>query len=434
VEGPGPAPAPPTLVAEPQDQTLVTAETASLSVAASGGAPLRHQWYFNDVTSPLANATNAALLLTNLQPSQAGGYFVIVANSQGAVTSRVATVTVNLPVFTSPGLVVDDTWEDGDRGSGNPSISTNNSLWFASSSSSLSASVGSLLGTPDPNTSRLWVGYFAEDPAAPVDIAVGDAVRATLVFTPNNVAPQNTGSLRFGLFNYSGGMRLAADDFGTGSTGNGVNVRGYALTLNFGESFGDNTPMELLLRNNLASADLMGNAGDYLSLGAGAAGSLNLPAFASGTEYVLEFTVKRTLTCSMDITARISGGSLDLSHAQTDGTYAYRRFDSFAIRANRTTDSAERLNVARFKIEVIRPPATAPSFTEVIRLANGNARVTFAGPASQPYRLWASTDVARKPVATAWTLLSSATFAGTPVVFTDETAANPRRFYVISSP
>jgi hypothetical protein len=67
-------------------------------------------------------------------------------------------------------------------------------------------------------------------------------------------------------------------------------------------------------------------------------------------------------------------------------------------------------------------------------LANGNARVTFAGPASQPYRLWASTDVARKPVATAWTLLSSATFAGTPVVFTDETAANPRRFYVISSP
>ena len=139
VEGPSPLPPPPSLVVEPQDRTLTVAETASLGVAASGGAPLQYQWYFNDVNTPVANASNASLLLTNIQTNQAGGYFVIVSNDQGVATSKVAMVTVNLPVFTSPGVVVDDIWEDGDRGSGNPVVSTNNSLWFASSATSLSA-------------------------------------------------------------------------------------------------------------------------------------------------------------------------------------------------------------------------------------------------------------------------------------------------------
>ncbi|MBI4324817.1 MAG: immunoglobulin domain-containing protein [Chloroflexi bacterium] len=434
VEGPGPLPPPPSLVVEPQDRTVSVAETASLSVAASGGAPLQYQWYFNDVNTPVADATTAALLLTNIQTNQAGGYFVIVSNDQGAATSRVAMVTVDLPVFTSPGPVVDDIWEDGDRGIGNPAISTNNSLWYASSATSLSASVGSMIGVPAPDTSRLWVGYFTEDPAAPVDIAVGNALKATLMFTPSNVAAQNTGSIRLGLLNYTWGTRLFADDFGTGSTGNGINVRGYMLTLNFGDSFGDNTPLEIHVRNNLGSADLMGNSGDYLSLGAGAGGSLNAPAFAGGTEYTLEFTVRRTAESAVDIMARVTGGGVDVSHTVTDSTYVYRRLDTFALRANRTTDSAEQFDIARFKVEVLPALTTPISFSEVTRSVDGSVSLTFNGSSGQNYRLWASADVTLQPVTTAWTLLSSGTFSDTPVVFTDPAAANSRRFYVLSSP
>jgi hypothetical protein len=54
---------------------------------------LSYQWYFNTNT-PLANATNASLILTNLQTTNAGTYSVIVTNTAGSATSLFATLTV----------------------------------------------------------------------------------------------------------------------------------------------------------------------------------------------------------------------------------------------------------------------------------------------------------------------------------------------------
>ena len=121
-------------------------------------------------------------------------------------------------------------------------------------------------------------------------------------------------------------------------------------------------------------------------------------------------------------------------HTVTDSTYVYRRLDSFAIRANRTTDSAEQLDITRFKVEVLPALTTPISFSEVTRSVDGSVSLTFTGPSGQDYRLWASADLALQPVTTAWTLLSGGTFSDTPVVFTDLAAAHPRRFYVLSSP
>ncbi len=84
---------PPTITAQPTNQTVYVGNTASFSVAASGTPPLNYQWNFN--TTNLMGATNATLTLTNVQPNQAGDYAVLVANSIDSVLSSNAVLTVN---------------------------------------------------------------------------------------------------------------------------------------------------------------------------------------------------------------------------------------------------------------------------------------------------------------------------------------------------
>jgi uncharacterized repeat protein (TIGR03803 family) len=56
------------------------------------GAHLNYQWYFEGAV--LTNATNATLTLNDPQPAQSGGYFVVVTNFTGSVTSSVSYVTI----------------------------------------------------------------------------------------------------------------------------------------------------------------------------------------------------------------------------------------------------------------------------------------------------------------------------------------------------
>ena len=86
----------PIITSPPQSVTNNFGATATFSVTATGAPPLAYQWLFNSA-NPLANATNADLMLTNLQPLNAGGYSVIITNLEGAVTSVVATLTVLTP-------------------------------------------------------------------------------------------------------------------------------------------------------------------------------------------------------------------------------------------------------------------------------------------------------------------------------------------------
>jgi hypothetical protein len=87
--------APPFITTQPQNQTAVAGQNASFSVAAIGLGTLSYQWGFNGTT--LTGATNSALTSTNVQPTNAGSYTVVVSNYEGSVTSVVATLTVNVP-------------------------------------------------------------------------------------------------------------------------------------------------------------------------------------------------------------------------------------------------------------------------------------------------------------------------------------------------
>src|SRR5438093_1217060 len=72
---------PPVITVQPSDTNAPIGGTASFTVAASSGTTLSYQWYFN--SNILNAATASTYTLTNVQPTNAGGYYVAVQNADG---------------------------------------------------------------------------------------------------------------------------------------------------------------------------------------------------------------------------------------------------------------------------------------------------------------------------------------------------------------
>jgi len=83
---------PPTITAQPTNQTVQAGGIATFSVGASGTPPLSYQWSFN--TTNIVNATNATLTLNNVQWTNAGNYSVLVTNAYGSTNSFNAALSV----------------------------------------------------------------------------------------------------------------------------------------------------------------------------------------------------------------------------------------------------------------------------------------------------------------------------------------------------
>jgi alpha-tubulin suppressor-like RCC1 family protein len=85
---------PPTITAQPTNQTVTVGYTANFSVTATGSLPLYYQWSFSG--TDIIGATNAFLVLTNVQIGQAGNYKVQVTNLFGSANSAAAVLLVGL--------------------------------------------------------------------------------------------------------------------------------------------------------------------------------------------------------------------------------------------------------------------------------------------------------------------------------------------------
>jgi glucose/arabinose dehydrogenase/alpha-tubulin suppressor-like RCC1 family protein/sugar lactone lactonase YvrE len=85
----------PWITEQPTNRTAVPGDDISFTVAAISAEPLTYQWLFNGVA--LEGATNAILLLTDVQNTNAGSYTVRVANSVTVAQSAPVTLTILSP-------------------------------------------------------------------------------------------------------------------------------------------------------------------------------------------------------------------------------------------------------------------------------------------------------------------------------------------------
>jgi hypothetical protein len=71
--------------------------TATFSVVATGTPPPTYQWRAGYLSGDIPGATNATLVLTNVQVSMTGNIRVIVTNPAGSTPSDIALLTVVAP-------------------------------------------------------------------------------------------------------------------------------------------------------------------------------------------------------------------------------------------------------------------------------------------------------------------------------------------------
>jgi hypothetical protein len=112
----------PRIVTQPSKQSVsLGAKVTDVVSASTIAPPLSYQWHFNN--SEIAAATNATLILTNVQVADAGEYSVVVADTSGSVTSQVVrldvdptfTVITAGPLVTNVGNSVGVAWGDYDN-------------------------------------------------------------------------------------------------------------------------------------------------------------------------------------------------------------------------------------------------------------------------------------------------------------------------------
>ena len=177
----------------------------------------------------------------------------------------------------------------------------------------------------------------------------------------------------------------------------------------------------------------MSSTGDFLSLGSGPAGLSNAPAFSDATAYTLTLTVARLAATQTEIIGQFTGGQLtNLNFLTTDSTFFTHRFSGFAIRPNRTTDSATDFNMAEFKVEVVAAPApiTPFSITAMNFSAPNSFSLTWASVPGKFYYV-ESTPTLNPP---AWITNATVTAAGSSTSWTNSSASASAGFYRILAP
>jgi hypothetical protein len=103
-------PTPPSFSAQPTNQIVPLGTNVTITAGVRGSRPLTFQWRFNGADLP--GATNAALALSNVQPTQVGLYSVAVANAYGSATSDAMLLLVTPPISSLTVPALDTGWYD----------------------------------------------------------------------------------------------------------------------------------------------------------------------------------------------------------------------------------------------------------------------------------------------------------------------------------
>jgi len=101
----------PIIATQPQSQVSYVGGTVTFTVVAVSGFAMTNQWFKG--ANPMSGQTNSTLVLTNLAPSDAVNYSVVVGNVNGTTNSAVAVLTVNTPENLEWTGVGGATWDTG---------------------------------------------------------------------------------------------------------------------------------------------------------------------------------------------------------------------------------------------------------------------------------------------------------------------------------
>src|SRR5579872_5196995 len=96
----------PTISLEPVNVTVISGQSASFTVAATGTGTLSYQW--KKVGGANVGTNSPTFTINPTAPSDAGSYMVVVTDSTGSTNSSNATLTVNVPatINTPPSNVI----------------------------------------------------------------------------------------------------------------------------------------------------------------------------------------------------------------------------------------------------------------------------------------------------------------------------------------
>jgi alpha-tubulin suppressor-like RCC1 family protein len=211
----------PFITREPATGFAYSGATALLSIGVAGAPPLSYQWKFNG--TDLAGATNALLILTNVQTTRSSVYSVEVGNSFGTASSDDATLTVG----NSAPIIVDQPAGQAAALGGNAAFAM--------------AATGSL-----PVLGYQWQFNGS---------SIAGAIQATLSLT--NVTALNVGNYRVEISNAFGitissnaplNLRPLNDIFA-----NRITITGSSNTVTGSNEFATNEPGEPDLANNPGS-------------------------------------------------------------------------------------------------------------------------------------------------------------------------------------
>jgi hypothetical protein len=87
-------PGAPTIIQQPQSQSVLAGATVGFSVTAGGAGPFTYHWQKDSVA--ITGATNSTYTIATAVVNDTGAYTVIVSNGNGSTSSQAATLTVNV--------------------------------------------------------------------------------------------------------------------------------------------------------------------------------------------------------------------------------------------------------------------------------------------------------------------------------------------------
>jgi hypothetical protein len=420
------------VVTHPRSQTVSNGANVTLNAVGAGYAPLSYRWQFNGVA--LLNATNSSLNLTNLTPTTAGSYSVVITNYSGDITSRPALIRVKSTGFP---VIFSDNFETNSAANwhvfwgttnGVPDYTMNWAYDYGGANYTFNGVTNLIQPAPNsPNGSTRAVKLTVNN---------NDAVAATAAVNiyPKNFSVSGNFALKFDLWiNYPGnaggvGSGVAGSTqhgmFGLNHLGTNVNWAATAASASDGLWFaatgegGDSRDYRAYVGNlGGPQIDLTGGGGGLVGSNhtqaafqtlfpatrfetAGAPGKNWVEVELRQTNNIILWIMDGTVIAQRTNTSAFTSGTIMLGLMDVFPSIAAPARDSFVLFDN-------------VRVENLAPPI---QFTAITRQPNGHVSLELSSALGDSFRLETSANL------TNWQPLVTLTATNQPLQFTDTSA------------